>query len=51
LRSNARRCGGRRDGALSARALHDAKGPLGSGGALRGSTGEDRGDRSEGVVD
>jgi hypothetical protein len=30
--------------------LHDAKGALRSGGALRGDEGEDRGDRSEGVV-
>jgi hypothetical protein len=30
--------------------LHDAKGALGSGGALRGNDGEDRGDRFEGVV-
>jgi uncharacterized Fe-S cluster-containing protein len=30
--------------------LYDAKGALGSGGALRGGDGEDRGDRSEGVV-
>jgi len=43
--------GGRRDGAISARALHDAKGALGSGGAFRGDAGEDRGDRSEGVVE
>jgi uncharacterized Fe-S cluster-containing protein len=33
-----------RDGAISARSLHNAKG------ALRGDDGEDRGDRSEGVV-
>ncbi len=33
-----------RDGAIPARALHDAEGSLGSGGALGGGNGEDRGD-------
>ncbi len=42
--------GGGRNGALSARALHDAKGALRGDCALRGEPGEDRGDRSEGVV-
>jgi hypothetical protein len=31
--------------------LYDSKGALGSGGALRRGDGEDRGDRSEGVVE
>jgi hypothetical protein len=48
--SRGKRRGGRGDGAISARALHDARGALRSGGALRGDAGEDRGDRSEGVV-
>ena len=43
--------GGGGDGAISARALHDAEGALRSGGALRRDAVEDRGDRFEGVVD
>jgi len=36
--------GGGGDGAISARALHDAEGALGSGGALGGGEVEDRRD-------
>jgi hypothetical protein len=42
--------GGWGDGALPAGALHDAEGALWCGGALGRKQGEDRGDRSEGVV-
>jgi len=42
--------GGGGDGAISARALHDAEGALRSGGAFRRDAAEDRRDRFEGVV-